>query len=274
MMFGLSRELIEPEPTPVLSASGLSKSYAGVRAVRNVSLEVRPGRALGLLGPNGAGKSTTLLLLAGVLKPDAGTIRVQDELDSTRPSVRRALGYVPQSVALYLDLTARENLILFGKLYGLSGVRLQQRVSAALALAQLTDRADARVRTFSGGMQRRLNLAAATVHAPRVLLLDEPTVGVDPQSRAHLFSCIETLKRSGVGIVYSTHYLEEAERLCDTISIIDRGTLLATGSRDELIRASGSPLAGNGKETTGRVPRRPDLESVFLNLTGRSMRDA
>ncbi|HEY6725954.1 MAG TPA: ABC transporter ATP-binding protein [Polyangiaceae bacterium] len=257
----------------VLSASELTKHYGGICALRDVSLEVQPGKAVGLLGPNGAGKSTTLLLLAGILKPDAGTIRVLGDSDPTRASVRRALGYVPQSVALYSDLTARENLTLFGKLYGLTGSRLYECVSDALELAQLSDRADARVRTFSGGMQRRLNLAAATVHSPRVLLLDEPTVGVDPQSRAHLFQCIETLKQSGVGIVYSTHYLEEAERLCDTISIIDRGALLAAGSRDELVaRFAGQRL---GRRGAGECTKRSsDLESVFMNLTGRSLRDA
>lgn len=271
-MFCLTQELTNPAPVAVLSASGLTKHYGGMRALWNVSLEVHPGKAVGLLGPNGAGKSTALLLLAGVLKPDAGTIRVLGDVDPTRPSVRRALGYVPQSVALYADLTARENLRLFGKLYGLGGARLQQSVEGALELAQLADRADARVRTFSGGMQRRLNLAAATVHAPRVLLLDEPTVGVDPQSRAHLFACIETLKQSGIGIVYSTHYLEEAERLCDTISIIDRGELLATGSRDELVAAFGGRRLG-GRGAGGRAKRPPDLESVFLGLTGRGLRD-
>jgi len=273
MMFCPTPVLSPERPTPLLSARELSKSYGGTLAVSNVSLEVLPGQALGLLGPNGAGKSTTLLLLAGVLKPDTGTIRLQDELDPTRSSVRRALGYVPQSVALYSDLTARENLTLFGKLCGLSGEHLRERVAAALALGQLSDRADARVRTFSGGMQRRLNLAAATVHAPRVLLLDEPTVGVDPQSRAHLFSCIETLKQSGIGIVYSTHYLEEAERLCDTISIIDRGEVLATGSRDELVTAFGGRIPTAKDKSGGRKARRANLESVFLNLTGRSLRD-
>lgn len=272
-MFCLKEELTEDAPRAVLSASELTKHYGGVRALRGVSLEVHPGRAVGLLGPNGAGKSTTLLLLAGVLKPDGGTIRVLGDLDPTRASVRRALGYVPQSVALYSELTARENLTLFGKLYGLKGSRLHECVSNALDLAQLRDRADARVRTFSGGMQRRLNLAAATVHSPRVLLLDEPTVGVDPQSRAHLFECIETLKKSGVGIVYSTHYLEEAERLCDTISIIDRGALLAAGSRDELVRAFGGRSLAR-RDVGGHPKRSPDLESVFLNLTGRSLRDA
>lgn len=250
---------------PRLSAEGLSKCYGALRAVDDVWLRVRAGEALGLLGPNGAGKSTLLLLLAGALKPDAGTIQVQGQEDPTRASVRRAIGYVPQTVALYADLTARENLTLFGKLYGLSRAVLRERVLAALALAQLGDRADAKVSTFSGGMQRRLNLAAATVHEPKVLLLDEPTVGVDPQSRAHIFSCIETLKRRGVAIVYSTHYMEEAERLCDNISIIDKGRLLATGRREALIQAFGG---------ASRIELcRPSLESVFLNLTGRSMRD-
>ena len=297
--------------TVELSASGLSKRYGTLHAVRDVSFSVASGRALGLLGPNGAGKSTTMLLLAGVLRPDRGRIVVAGKVDPSVAEVRRQIGYAPQAVALYPELSARENLELFGKLYGLRGRLLTVRVAAALELAQLVDRSQERVQRFSGGMQRRLNLAAATVHEPRVLLLDEPTVGVDPQSRMHIFRCIEQLKQRGMSIVYSTHHLEEAERLCDGIAIMDHGVILATGSRDELVQRFGGQsrvearmdappkssalaahwhdgrlsfttdepqklvdqLLANQKGATELSVRRLDLEGVFMHLTGKSMRD-
>jgi len=259
---GLSRRIGSAWPT--LRASALKKRFGDLCAVDDVSFTVGPGQALGLLGPNGAGKSTTMLLLAGVLAPDSGTVTLRGQSDPTRASVRSQLGYAPQAVALYPELTARENLTLVGRLYGLRGARLRQRVDQALLLARLVERADERVGRFSGGMQRRLNLAAATVHEPSVLLLDEPTVGVDPQSRAHIFECIEELKQSNVSIVYSTHYLEEAERLCDSIAIIDHGKILAFGGSDELAARFGTARAA-------APPSR--LESVFLNLTGRNLRD-
>ena len=294
-----------------LSAAGLVKRFGSITAVRGVSLKLAPGKALGLLGPNGAGKSTTMLLLAGVLEPDEGAVDISGVGAPTRAAARRMVGYAPQAIALYPGLTARENLVLFARLYGLSRKDLSKRVSAALELAQLSPRADQKVRTFSGGMQRRLNLAAAIVHGPSVLLLDEPTVGVDPQSRAHLFSCIETLKQEGMSIVYSTHYLEEAERLCDTIAIMDNGAILAAGTRDELVsrfggaarvkasmqRAPDDPslakhwvngklelctdkptglvyqLLTNHRDVTELSMRHPSLESVFMNLTGRQLRE-
>lgn len=294
-----------------VSARGLRKAFGKLEAVRDVSLRVAAGEALGLLGPNGAGKSTTLLLLAGVLRPDAGSVHIAGQRDPGRPQVRRQLGFVPQTIALYADLTARENLQLFGRLYGVLRDELGDRVEAALAMAKLSDRANDRVGSFSGGMQRRLNLAVATVHQPKVLLLDEPSVGVDPHSRAHIFSCIERLKAQGMSIVYSTHYLEEAERLCDQVAIIDRGIVLASGTRDALVRRFGgsslveasmprapkhASLARHWSEgrlslattdptstlyqllkehhdVTELCMRRPDLESVFLRLTGRSLRD-
>lgn len=249
---------------PRLRASALCKRYGDLLAVDRVSFALGPGRALGLLGPNGAGKSTTMLLLAGVLSPDAGQVTVAGHSDPTRASVRRLLGYAPQALALYQELTAKENLALLGRLYGLSGAILTHRVNEALILARLEERADERVGRFSGGMQRRLNLAAATVHRPSVLLLDEPTAGVDPQSRAHIFDCIEQLKENSASIVYSTHYLEEAERLCDNIAIMDHGRVLALGSPEELAERHGRP---NLEASPGL------LESVFLSLTGRSSRD-
>ncbi len=294
-----------------LAASGLVKRFGAITAVKGVSLTLAPGKALGLLGPNGAGKSTTMLLLAGVLEPDEGAIDISGEGAPTRAAVRRMVGYAPQAIALYPALTARENLVLFARLYGSSRSELTERVSRALELARLTSRAHQRVQTLSGGMQRRLNLAAAVVHGPSVLLLDEPTVGVDPQSRVHLFECIEQLKREGLSIVYSTHYLEEAERLCDTIAIMDHGSILVAGTRDQLVRRFGGAarvqasmqpapknptlakhwadgrlelctqkptelvyqLLAERDDVTELSMRQPDLESVFMNLTGRQLRE-
>lgn len=247
-----------------LVARGLIKTYGTRRAVDGLDLTVPTGTCLGLLGPNGAGKTTTLLLLAGVIEPDGGRIGYAGRIGPQRPEVRRMLGFVPQSLALYADLTVVENLRLFARLYGVGGAALRQRVDRALELASLGDHGDRRVRALSGGMQRRLNLACATLHEPKFLLLDEPTVGVDPQSREHLFRRIERLKAAGLTIVYSTHYMEEAERLCDRIAIMDAGKILAEGTPEALVARHGAEL----------TVHRPNLESVFLALTGRRSRDA
>jgi ABC-2 type transport system ATP-binding protein len=251
-------------------------------------------------------------MLIGALKPDAGTIHINGTGDPTRPEVRRSLGVAPQALALYQELTAEETLAFFGKLYGVTGDRLKARVNWALEFAGLTDRRRDRVKTYSGGMARRLNLACALVHDPAAIFLDEPTVGVDPQSRNHVFDSIETLKKSGRTILYTTHYMEEAQRLCDRVAIMDRGKVLALDTVDELVKQHGgrsvvtaelerppapgaklpgrlegtslrfestqpleevARLSGEGiKFTTLRVDR-PDLQTVFLSLTGRSLRD-
>jgi ABC-2 type transport system ATP-binding protein len=242
----------------MLSVAGIRKTYGERVAVDGLSFEVRRGETFGLLGPNGAGKSTTLLMLTGLLRPDAGRILL-DGGSPTEPAVRRSLGLAPQGLAIYPDLSAEENLAFFGRLYSLPRARLAERVEWALDLAGLPDRRRDRVVTFSGGMQRRLNLACALVHDPQVLLLDEPTVGVDPQSRNHIFEAIERLKKDGRTIVYTSHYMEEVERLCDRIAIIDDGRLLALDDLDALLRAH----AGCA-----------NLEAVFLKLTGKSLRDA
>jgi ABC-2 type transport system ATP-binding protein len=246
-----------------LRANNLRKAYAGRVAVAGVSFEVFPGETLGFLGPNGAGKTTTLLIVAGALRADGGTVEIAPQHVATSPRKRadpRALiGLAPQACALYADLDAEENVRFFGRLYGLSGTHLDERVEAVLDLAALSSRRRDRVRTFSGGMQRRLNIACALVHAPKVLLLDEPTAGVDPQSRNHIFDCLAALKKSGLTLVYCTHHTAEAEELCDRVAIFDHGRILAQDTVAALIAR--------------HAPTEIKLEAVLLNLTGTSLRD-
>ena len=218
-----------------LSAHGLRKHYGSRAAVADVSLHVRAGEVLGLLGPNGAGKSTTIAMVCGLTPPDAGDVRVNGTAfaqDAT--ACRRRIGLVPQDIALFEDLPAHANIELFGALYGLPKVLLKQRAAAVLASVGLTDRARDKPATFSGGMKRRLNIACALVHDPDVLLLDEPTAGVDPQSRNAIFDTLLTLKAAGKALVYTTHYMEEVERLADRVVIIDHGRVVARGTLPEL----------------------------------------
>jgi ABC-2 type transport system ATP-binding protein len=296
----------------MILARDLRKSYGSLTAVDGVSLEVRRGETLGLLGPNGAGKTTTIHLLVGTLKPDSGEVEIDGAFDPTRPEARRSIGVAPQSLALYGELTGEENLAFFGELYGLRGARLRERVQSGLELAGLVEHRGRRVKTYSGGIQRRLNLACALIHDPPVLFLDEPTVGVDPQSRNHIFENIEALTKDGRTVLYTTHYMEEAERLCDRVAIMDRGRILALDTVEQLIEQHGgasvveatlerppdddSELAGRVEGTQLRIEsdrpleevarlaatrvrfrtlniRRPDLETVFLALTGRRLRD-
>ena len=287
------------------------KSFGEITAVDGLSFQIPTGKTFGLLGPNGAGKTTTIRMLVGALSPDSGTLEIDDE-DASQPKVRARIGIAPQSLALYDSLTARENLKFFGELYGLAGHNLKERIQWALDFSQLNERADSRSGTFSGGMKRRLNLATALVHDPDVLLLDEPTVGVDPQSRNHIFECIEQLQSQSKTVIYTTHYMEEVERLCDQVAIVDHGKLLDCDSPVELIKRhataaevvatigeSANDLGGlpgkvedgvwrfsssnpvvelsqantNGIEIRSMQMTQPNLESVFLNLTGRSLRD-
>lgn len=219
-----------------LQVQGLRKAFGERQAVAGVSFSVAPGEMLGLLGPNGAGKSTTVGMVTGFTPPDAGTVSVagitlaQDEM-----GFKRRVGLVPQELALFEDLPAQANIELFGALYGLSGAALKQRAAEVLAMVGLADRARDKPGTFSGGMKRRLNIACALVHDPDVLLLDEPTAGVDPQSRNAIFDNLEALKRAGKALVYTTHYMEEAERLADRIVIVDHGQVVATGTLPELL---------------------------------------
>lgn len=281
----------------MIRIEGLRKSYGRIAAVDGVSFEVRRGETFGLLGPNGAGKTTTLHCLVGALSPDAGRIEIGGENDPSRPSVRARIGAAPQALALYPELSGEENLRFFGRLYGLAGSRLRDRVAWSLEFAGLNDRRRDRVAVYSGGMQRRLNLACAVVHDPAVLLLDEPTAGVDPQSRNRIFESIQALKRDGRTVVYTTHYMEEAQRLCDRVAVMDAGRILALDSVDRLIDRHGGPSVVEAEvdgrpirvetdrpneevarlASAGRIDRlrvdRPDLEAVFLALTGRKLRD-
>jgi ABC-2 type transport system ATP-binding protein len=294
-----------------------------VTAVNGITLELRSGECLGLLGPNGAGKSTLIRSIVGRVIPDAGTIQVFGApADST--AARNSLGWIPQELALYPRLTCRENLQSFGRYHGLSGATLEQAVDRCLGWSTLTDRAGELVKNLSGGMKRRLNMAAGMIHQPKLVLMDEPTVGVDPQSRNHIFEMIEKLRDEGMSIIYTTHYMEEAERLCDRVAIVDHGKIIALGTNAELVQnAFGSRsqvlarFAGADVETNERVAlwvaqhggqpvdgaaqftiehpteiaglledsakaglelldvslRKPNLESVFLHLTGRELRD-
>ena len=302
-----------------LRIEGLVKRFGELTAVNGVTLELNSGECLGLLGPNGAGKSTLIRSIVGRVIPDAGTVSVfGDRADSS--DARAALGWVPQELALYARLTCRENLESFGQYHGLRGAALRAAVKWCLDWAALTDRAQEPVLHLSGGMKRRLNMAAGLIHRPKVILMDEPTVGVDPQARNRIFEMIEMLRGEGISMIYTTHYMEEAERLCDRIAIIDHGRIIALGTRDELVRnafASRSEVlarfatsddsvaswvkqyggvlengmarftidraaeisslldaaAKAGHELADISLRKPNLESVFLQLTGRELRD-
>jgi ABC-2 type transport system ATP-binding protein len=309
----------------VLVCSGLVRRFGNRVAVDDVGFHISPGERYGLLGPNGAGKTTTISVICGLLEPDAGEVLVAGcRMDRRATDAKAAIGYVPQEIALYPDLTGRENLRFFARLYGLTGGRRDERVRACLELVGLADRADERVEKYSGGMQRRLNIAAGLLHEPRLLVLDEPTVGVDPQSRNAILESVEALGTSGLAVLYTTHYMEEAQRLCDRIGILDEGKLIAEGTREELVALMGGHdrvrlsadgdlvrlasvlggVEGVDQVTTGdgsieltvrsarqSLPRifagvnaagaamtgvevvEPDLEAVFLHLTGKALRD-
>jgi linearmycin/streptolysin S transport system ATP-binding protein len=309
----------------VLECHDLRRSFGKIVAVGGVGFHIDPGETYGLLGPNGAGKTTTISMIAGLLERDAGEVTVAGEPMTTH-SVRAksAIGYVPQDLAIYPDLSGRENLIFFARLYGMPTAQAKSRSSEVLALTGLTDRADDQTKQYSGGMKRRLNIGIGLLHRPRLLILDEPTVGVDPQSRNAILESVESLSGAGMAVLYTTHYMEEAERLCDRIGIIDHGKLIAEGTRAELVSmvgegdqvrlAAAGNLAGAAADLTARPWVReakaldgsidlvvenarselpailtdvaaagvtvrsvqvaePDLEAVFLHLTGRALRD-
>jgi ABC-2 type transport system ATP-binding protein len=247
----------------MLTVRSLRKSFGSLVAVDDVSFAIESGQLVGLLGPNGAGKTTTVSMITGLVTPERGSVLVGGHaLNGDTDPIKNRIGLVPQDLALYDELTARDNLRFFGALYSLSGAALETAMRQALELVGLADRARDPVKAFSGGMKRRLNLAAGLLHDPDILLLDEPTVGVDPQSRNAIFDNLETLKRRGKALLYTTHYMEEAERLADRIVVIDHGKVIAN---DTLAGLTGAVAAVGGP--------RPTLESVFLSLTGRSLRD-
>ncbi len=308
----------------VLRCEGLKKSFGDIHAVRGVSFHITPGETYGLLGPNGAGKTTVISMVCGVLDRDGGEVFIDgDEMRPSSVGIKSLIGYVPQDLAIYPDLTARENLSFFARLYALSG-DVKGRVGEVLEMTGLSDRAGDLVKTYSGGMKRRLNIGIGLLHRPKLLILDEPTVGVDPQSRNAILESVAQLSDEGMAVLYTTHYMEEAERLCDRVGIIDDGQLKAEGTRRELVSLVGEhdriTLAGSGDLEAGAEAARgldrvrevsvsdqglslivddvrsalpellaalagsgvnirnidisePDLEAVFLHLTGKALRD-
>lgn len=309
----------------ILELVNVTKTYKTTTVVDDISFSVKQGEIFGLLGPNGAGKSTTISMATGVLKPTGGRVLLDgQDLRADLNRSKRLIGYVPQDLALYPTLSARENLEFFGRIYGLTGRELAGRINDVLKIVQLTDRANDAVEHFSGGMKRSVNLAAGLLHRPRLLFLDEPTVGVDPQSRNAIFESLEVLNREGMSIVYTTHYMEEAERLCARVAIVDHGRVIAMDTPANLIQRLGdgviqlelqdANIAGLDQaigqlESVKQVTRRGNqleiqshrfeqtiidamqvvtrlnsrvtgmnlmeasLETVFLNLTGRSIRE-
>ncbi|MGH2758724.1 MAG: ABC transporter ATP-binding protein, partial [Actinomycetota bacterium] len=239
-------------PEPILQCSGLQKRFGRLLAVDGVGFEIAPGETYGLLGPNGAGKTTTVSILCGLLERDAGEVTVAGApMHPAATAAKAYVGYVPQEIALYPDLSGRENLRFFGRLYGLAGSDLDARVARMLDVVGLEERAGERVDHYSGGMKRRLNIAAGLLHDPKLLVLDEPTVGVDPQSRNAILESVAALADSGMAVLYTTHYMEEAERLCDRVGIIDEGKIIAEGTRRELVSKVGQR---DRVELTGKGP--------------------
>lgn len=307
----------------MINIENISKSFEEIRALKNISLEIHPGEIFGLLGPNGAGKTTLINLLNTLLPYDEGKITINDmDISKNQREIKRILGGIPQEISLYDTLTAKYNLHFWGKMYGLKKSKLKQKTDEYLRLVGLYDRRNSDVGTFSGGMKRRLNIAASLLHDPKILLMDEPTVGVDPQSRHYIFELIEQLHRKGKTILYTTHYMEEAERLCDRIAIIDHGKVIALGTKEELYEilehenaieftlqnkiimdqlptlpknysaqiTSDNSIRITGKDILKTIPFliktmdnfenpytdiriiKPNLENVFLKLTGRELR--
>ncbi len=227
----------------LLEARRLKKSYGGQPAVVDVSFSLEPGEVFGLLGPNGAGKSTTMMMLAGLLAPDEGEVILGgSRFDGRNRDQRRLLGVVPQDFAIYPDLNAIENLQFFGRLYGLRGRELQARCDEVLERIGLVESARRAAGGYSGGMKRRLNFGVALMHRPSVLILDEPTVGVDPQSRSHLLDCVRDQARSGVGIIYASHYMEEVQSICQRVAIVDHGRVLAYDAISKLLTGLAADL--------------------------------
>jgi ABC-2 type transport system ATP-binding protein len=250
-----------PPFTTLLQAEGLTKTYprAQTPALSSFSLTISPGEIVGLLGPNGAGKTTAISLLTGLLAPDAGGVRICGvDLFKQPRQARRCTGLVPQDIALYPSLTAAENLAYFGRMYGINDRELKTRVQVCLEVVGLSTSAQSRIDSFSGGMKRRANLAVALLHQPRLIFLDEPTAGVDPQSRNMILDRLSEMSRAGVGMLYTTHYMEEAEKICTHIAVMDEGRIIAQGGPGELLQAH---------------PGCHDLGQLFLQLTGKELRD-
>ncbi len=251
------------EQTTILKLSGLSKKFDSRTAVDHISLEIREGEIFGLLGPNGAGKSTTLNMVCSLIKPTSGSIEVfgMDAVKNMKP-IKRRIGYIPQDLAIHGNLKAWENVELFTSLYGIRGRELRTAVDESLEFVGLFDRRGSYAKTFSGGMKRRLNIACAIGHKPDLMIFDEPTVGIDPQSRNFILEKIKEANQKGATVIYTSHYMEEVEAICTRIAIMDNGRIIATGTRDELARL-----------VTDQNPENVTLEEVFLTLTGKKLRD-
>jgi ABC-2 type transport system ATP-binding protein len=257
---------------PILICQDLKKSFGEIEAVKGISLQVARGEVFGLLGPNGAGKTTTISMLTGLLEPSGGRITVDGlDLNSHTNEVKAKMGLVPQEMALYMSLSARQNLMFFGRIYGLKGKDLRQRVDEVLEMIGLTERADDPVSDYSGGMKRRVNIGAGLLHKPQILFLDEPTVGVDPQSRNAIFESVETLNRAGMSVIYTTHYMEEAQRLCQRVAIVDEGQIIAQDTPTALIRSLGGGVVMLGVAETApedlaeRIAQVPAVRSAVRN---------
>lgn len=309
----------------VLEIKGLKKYFKDVKAVDDIDFNVKKGEIIGLLGPNGAGKSTTISMISTLLKPDSGFIYYNGEDILKKPkAIQQDLGFVPQEVALYPTLSGLDNLKFWGKVYGLKGKILNKRIEEISEIIGITDRLKHKVEKYSGGMKRRLNIGAALLHEPKIIILDEPTVGIDPQSRNHILNSVKEINKKGSTVIYTTHYMEEAEALCNRICIMDKGNVIASGTKDELLdlinandrielkveEVNGSlleemekldfvsniktednsiviewegkngnysklmnVLAQEKNKLLSMDVKKPDLEYVFLSLTGRALRD-
>lgn len=311
----------------MLSVNNIKKTFAKTEVIKGVSFSVKKGESFGLLGPNGAGKSTIISMICGLLPFDSGEIIVHNlPIDKHALEVKQKIGIVPQEIALYPTLSGRENLIFWGKMYGLSHSQAKKRAEEVLEIIELSDRAKEKIETYSGGMKRRINIGAALMHKPELLIMDEPTVGIDPQSRNHILETVKQLNLQGMTVIYTSHYMEEVDYLCDRIGIVDQGKMIALGSKNELCNriAGGTPVKisldilndrfldcvkelpsienvqvdlettsidvivnnqqqamgqvfacanENGVNVTAFAVNELNLESVFLQLTGRSLRD-
>jgi ABC-2 type transport system ATP-binding protein len=252
----------------ILEARNLVKKYGDLMAVDDVNLAIQEGEIFGLLGPNGAGKTTLISMITGLLEPTSGQITVAGlDLKTDTNAIKAKLGLVPQELALYPTLSARDNLDFFGRLYDLGGKELRARVEEVLEMVELTARADEAIETYSGGMKRRVNIAAGLLHQPNVLLLDEPTVGVDPQSRNAIFEGVEALNRAGVTVIYTTHYMEEAQRLCHRVAIIDEGQIVALDTPSALIGGLGGGILVLGLEDAEPGEAEGHVETVVERVT-------
>lgn len=308
-----------------VKVANLTKSFKKRKVVDGINFSVEEGEIFGLLGPNGAGKSTTISMICALIRPDDGDVYIDGNSVRKNPNkVKRLIGLVPQDIALYPTMTARENLFFWGRMYGITGGELKKRVDQVLDIVGLKDRADERIDKYSGGMKRRINIGAALIHTPRLLIMDEPTVGIDPQSRNHILETAKRLSQEGMTILYTSHYMEEVEFLCDRVAIMDEGKVIAEGTKDQLkeivghldivevkingdagdvenrlmgidgveqVKVKDDTILISVKNGRGLLPsivdiltssginmlsigiKEPNLESVFLKLTGKALRD-